>query len=100
MSLRLATVNENARSALECGREAAAFGSFPSAHAPKTGETKAVAAATAVQSAFGTASFTQRRKDAKIAKNNCFVFFACFAALRLCVKCFCSSGMFSQPIMS
>jgi hypothetical protein len=25
MSLRLATVNENARSALECGREAAAF---------------------------------------------------------------------------
>ena len=57
MSLRLATVNEDARSALDCGREAAAFGSFPSAHASKTCETKAVAAATAVQSAFGTAIF-------------------------------------------
>jgi hypothetical protein len=43
MSLRLATVNENARSALDCGREAAAFRSFPSAHAPKTFETKAAA---------------------------------------------------------
>jgi hypothetical protein len=65
MSLRLVTANENARSALDCGREAAAFGSFPSAHAPKTGETKAVAAATAVQSAFGTAIFkadTLRRR--------------------------------------
>src|SRR5271157_1254600 len=57
MSLRLATVNENARSALDCGREAAAFSLFPSAHAPKTSKTKAVAAATAVQSAFGTAIF-------------------------------------------
>jgi hypothetical protein len=58
MSLRLATVDENARSALDCGREAAAFSSFPSAHAPKTSDTKAVAAATVVhQSAFGTAIF-------------------------------------------
>jgi len=68
MSLRLATVHENARSALDCGREAAAFGSFPSAHTPKMCETKAVAAATAVQSAFGTATFiaeTQRHRELK-----------------------------------
>jgi hypothetical protein len=57
MSLRLATANEDARSALECDREAAAFSSFPSAHAPKTSKPKAVAAATAIQSAFGTAIF-------------------------------------------
>jgi hypothetical protein len=42
--------------AVDCGREAAAFSSFPSTHAPKTSETKAVAAATH-QSAFGTAIF-------------------------------------------
>jgi 3-methyladenine DNA glycosylase Tag len=82
MSLRLATVNENARSALDCGREAAAFSSFPSAHAPKTSETKAVAAATAVQSAFGTAIFiaeARRRRDMK-AKG------PFSASLRLCGK--------------
>ena len=36
MSLRLAPVNENARSALDCGRAATAFLSFPFALEPKS----------------------------------------------------------------
>jgi hypothetical protein len=60
MSLRLATMNENARSALECGREAAAFGSFPSAHAPTACMTKAVAAATAVHQRLRHSHFHSR----------------------------------------
>jgi hypothetical protein len=47
MSLRRTTLHENARSALECGSEAAAVKS----------EQKAVADATALQGAFGTAIF-------------------------------------------
>jgi hypothetical protein len=44
---RLTTVHENARSALECGSEAAALSAEP----------KAVARATALQGAFGTCIF-------------------------------------------
>ena len=62
----LATVNENARSALECGR-----GSYrlpPSVHTANVrgAEGKAVAAATALQGVFGTATFipvTWRRRE-------------------------------------
>jgi hypothetical protein len=83
MSLRLAKMNENAQSALECGREAAAFGSFPSAHARKTCETKAVAAATAVhQSAFGTGMFMA----ARLRKSFCY---QSSAPLRLCGEGLC-----------
>ena len=47
MSLRRTTLHENARSAVECSREPAALKS----------EQKAVADATALQGAFGTAIF-------------------------------------------
>ena len=55
MSLGLATVNENARSALECGSSSYRFP--PSVHTANVqgAEGKAVAAATALQGAFGTA---------------------------------------------
>ena len=50
MILRLITVRENARSALECGSS-----SYRRADVPH--EPKAVAAATALQGAFGTSIF-------------------------------------------
>jgi hypothetical protein len=50
MILRIATMHENARSALESGSEAAALNS----------EQKAVAGATALQGAFGTRVFLAR----------------------------------------
>ena len=60
MILRLKTVHENARSALECGSEAAALNS----------EEKAVAVRrltdTSIQGAFGTAIFTAARNLALI----------------------------------
>jgi len=55
MILRLTTLHENARSALDCGREAAALEPVG----------KAVAGATAVQGAFGTVIF-MAAKDLRI----------------------------------
>jgi hypothetical protein len=54
MSLRLATVHENARSALDCGGSSYRF---PPSIRTANVQGRAVAAATAVQSAFGTAIF-------------------------------------------
>jgi len=54
MSLRRATVNENVRSTLDCGREAAAL---PLAHGPHESRAESGSFATALQSAFGTAIF-------------------------------------------
>jgi hypothetical protein len=55
MSLRRTTLHENARSALECCSEAAALKS----------EQKAVADATALQGAFGTAIFMAGRHNSQ-----------------------------------
>jgi hypothetical protein len=62
MILRLAILHENARSALECGSEAAAL----------TPNEKAVASATALQGAFGTSIFMHsgKPKDHEICARN------------------------------
>ena len=57
MSLRPTTMNENARSALDCGGSSYRFP--PWVHASNV-QGKAVAAATAVQSACGTAAAEKR----------------------------------------
>ena len=44
-----------------------------------------------------TNNLSQRRKDAKNAKYNCFVFLARSATLRLCVNCFCIFKEFFTP---
>jgi hypothetical protein len=59
MNVRLTTMNENTRSGLDCGRSSYRF---PPWVYTSNVQGKAVAAATAVQSAFGTAILRPAQK--------------------------------------